>query len=490
MKCVIVMYDSLNRHLLAPYGCDWTHTPNFQRLAERAVTFDNNYVGSLATIPARRELHTGRYNFLHRCWGPLEVFDDSAPAILRDAGVHTHLISDNYHYWEDGGATYHGRYSSWENTRGQEGDPWKAVCGGVPLPETLNGRTTVKRRQDTINRLYMTSPAAQSQGQTFGLGCEFLDVNYDADNWFLHIETFDPHEPFFSHQQFKDLFPHNYDGPLFDWIGYHQVRDDERHLLEHIQCEYAALLAFCDHSLGRVLDAFDRYNLWNDTMLIVNTDHGLNLGAHGWWAKGAKALYREIIHTPLLVWDPRSGVQNERRKSMTQTIDLAPTLLDFFGQEPTDDMMGRPLAATIADDTPIREAGLFGLHGAHVGVADGRYVYKRAAVTDDGGPLYNYGLMTGFHPGSKHVSYDMFQNIEIVDPLPFTKGCQVMRFGAHAQSFDDVPFQHELYDLAADPGQESLLDDAEVETKMVEHLQRLMKETDAPEEQYVRLGLE
>ncbi|MBN1874690.1 MAG: sulfatase-like hydrolase/transferase, partial [Anaerolineae bacterium] len=102
-KAIMVMFDSLNRRMLPPYGCDWVHAPNFQRLAERAVTFTNSYVGSMPCMPARRELHTGRYNFLHRSWGPLEPFDDSAPEILKHNGVYTHLVSDHYHYWEEGG---------------------------------------------------------------------------------------------------------------------------------------------------------------------------------------------------------------------------------------------------------------------------------------------------------------------------------------------------------------------------------------------------
>ena len=89
MRAIMVMYDSLNRHMLEPYGCDWTITPNFCRLAQRAVQFENNYVGSMPCMPARRELHTGRYNFFHRGWGPLEPFDDSMPEILKNAGVYT-----------------------------------------------------------------------------------------------------------------------------------------------------------------------------------------------------------------------------------------------------------------------------------------------------------------------------------------------------------------------------------------------------------------
>ena len=100
MKAIMIMYDSLNRHMLSPYGCDWTRTPNFRRLADRCTTFDKCYVGSLPCMPARREIHTGRYNFLHRSWGPMEPYDDSMPEILKKSGIHSHLISDHYHYWE------------------------------------------------------------------------------------------------------------------------------------------------------------------------------------------------------------------------------------------------------------------------------------------------------------------------------------------------------------------------------------------------------
>ncbi|WP_251072239.1 hypothetical protein [Streptomyces sp. ISL-43] len=43
MKAIMVMFDSLNRHMLPPYGAGWTHAPNFARLAERSVTFDHAY---------------------------------------------------------------------------------------------------------------------------------------------------------------------------------------------------------------------------------------------------------------------------------------------------------------------------------------------------------------------------------------------------------------------------------------------------------------
>ena len=95
MKAVMVMFDSLRRDLLEPYGCKWTITPNFTRLAQRCVTFDQSWAGSLPCMPARRELHTGRVNFYHRSWGPVEPYDDSMPQILKQNGIYSHLVSDH-----------------------------------------------------------------------------------------------------------------------------------------------------------------------------------------------------------------------------------------------------------------------------------------------------------------------------------------------------------------------------------------------------------
>ena len=110
MRAIMVMYDSLNRHYLPNYGCDLAKMPDFKRLGEKTVTFDRSYASSLPCMPARRELHTGRLNFLHRGWSPLEPFDDSMPELLKQNGIYSHIVSDHQHYWEDGGATYHTRY--------------------------------------------------------------------------------------------------------------------------------------------------------------------------------------------------------------------------------------------------------------------------------------------------------------------------------------------------------------------------------------------
>jgi beta-glucosidase len=485
MKAIMVMFDSLNRHMLPPYGCDWTHAPNFQRLADHSVTFDNCYVGSMPCMPARRELHTGRYNFLHRSWGPLEPFDESMPAILNGQGVYTHMVSDHGHYWEDGGATYHTRYNSWEIARGHEGDAWKGEIKDPEIPESLKKMRFDFWRQDWVNRQYMQNEEDHPQAVTFKNGLEFIQKNHTEDNWFLQIETFDPHEPFFSYEKYKELYPHDYDGPQFDWPDYARVKETPEQV-EHARYEYAALLSMCDHYLGKVLDKMDELGLWEDTMLIVNTDHGFLLGEHDWWAKSIQPWYNEIAHTPLFIWDPRSKIQGEHCQSLVQTVDLAPTLLDFFGITPPKTMQGVALQNTIEKGETIREAALFGIHGGHVNVTDGRYVYMRAPVSPDNEPLFEYTLMPT-HMRSMFGVQEL-QDIQLEEPFTFTKGCRTMKIASRPM-VRPYQFGTLLFDLDADPNQEDTIINRDVETRMIELLVSVMQANDAPPEQYRRLGL-
>ncbi len=498
MKAVMVMYDSLNREMLQSYGCDWTLTPNFLRLAEKCVQFDQCYVGSMPCMPARRELHTGRLNLFHRSWGPMEPFDDSMPEILKKAGIYTHLVSDHQHYWEDGGCTYHNRYSSWEISRGQEGDLWKA-----DLSYKFDKKTVFRNKevmlsyppyarmmaQDQINRRNMDTEEKTSQAVTFREGLEFLEKNHGEDNWFLQIETFDPHEPFYSLKEDKALYPHTFLGDAAaeaDWPPYAPVREDSN-TIDHVRYEYAALLTKCDRYLGKVLDAMDKYDLWEDTMLIVNTDHGFLLGEHGWWGKTSMPVYNEIGHIPLYIYDPRrKNLAGAHRKSLVQTIDLAPTILSYFGVEIPKDMMGQPLFGVMDRDEPIRDYAVFGYHGSQLDVTDGRYVYMHAAA-DPEAPVYEYTLMPT-HMRAMFSPQEL-RNVELAGPFSFTKGCKVMKIPAVNRMGDTTSFGTMLFDLEKDPHQEHPIEDPVVAERMKGYLREAMDRNEAPAELYARLGL-
>lgn len=499
MKAIMIMFDSLRRDLLSVNGGP-IDTPNFERLASMAVSFESCYAGSLPCMPARRELHTGRYNFLHRSWGPLEPFDDSMPALLSENGVYTHLSTDHYHYVQDGGATYQGRYNSWVCNRGQESDQFIAdlafhASSDAPnqlSPETATERMRKARRiagwQNLKNREVVCGEDTYPMAMTFANGLNFLEQNSRYDSWFLQIETFDPHEPFTSPESFmgKYLDPDDFSSP--DWPQYAPVHETND-AIAAMRAKYYALTSFCDAQMGKVLDMMDEKNLWEDTLLIVNTDHGFLLAEHDSWGKGTSPNYEELVHNPLFIYDPRSKCKGESRKSLVQTIDIAPTVLEFFGIERPKSMLGFPLRKTIQSDCSVRDYALFGYFGAPLGITDGRHVLLHAVV-DTSIQVHEYTLLPTHM--KQFFSVDELKSAVLSKPFSFTKCLQLLQTDAvinprHLQSLRGGDL---LFNVAFDPKQQNPIVDAETTERLLRAAAVLFKENDAPKELYEYYGLQ
>lgn len=504
MRLIFVLFDSLNRHALGPYGGQAVPTPNFDRLAARSVTFGTHYVGSMPCMPARRDLLTGRLNFLHRAWGPLEPFDNAFPEILRAAcGTYSHMVTDHYHYFEDGGVGFHGRFSSWEFFRGQEKDKWKGVVKlpieqwrGEYHPTQFDGRT-----DQNANMPYYVSRMEMREEKDFPLArcteaaLEFLHTNRATDNWLLQLECFDPHEPFFAAARFREGLPTNYRGPVLDWPRYGQpgyAPEEEAEL----RANYLALLAMCDDQLGRVLDWMDATGAWADTALIVSTDHGLLLGEHEYWGKNRPPFFEEVARIPLFIHHPdHRSAAGSRREALTQTTDLMPTILDLFGAPIPPEVTGRSLLPLLAADATLREGALFGQFGGAVNLADGRFVLMRhpegAGATT---PLHHYTLMP-VHMRSFFEPRE-FEGAELVGPLGFTKGMKVLKLplvpDAAANMIHRYPLldaRTVLYDLLTDPAQAAPLDAPAEMARLTALMAALMRAEEAPPEAFARLGL-
>jgi len=502
MKAVFLLFDSLNRLMLEPYGGKLLETPNFKRLAERCVTFDRHYIGSMPCMPARRDMQTGRHTFLHRSWGPLEPFDNSFPELLKTAGAYSHLISDHYHYWEDGGATYHTRYNSFEFIRGQESDPWKVMLTS-PIerikekyhPSQNDPNSKQNPYNYMINREFIKEEKDFPSTLCFEAAFNFLDINRTAGNWFLQVETFDPHEPFFAPEKYRELFPTDYDGPILDWPRYERVTEPQEQI-DELRANYFALLTHCDALLGRFLDYFDEHDMWKDTALILTTDHGFLLGEHDWWAKNRMPMYEEISHIPLFIHHPDfASHAGERRRSLTQTIDLMPTICELFGAKIPDEVEGKSMLGLLERDEARREAAMFGYWGGGVNVVDGRYTWFCYPNDMKNQDLYQYTLMPAHM--TKLFTVEELKSASLVPPFDWTKGVPLLRIAHKSKANTKTHSYHfpekmedtntVLYDLESDPGQTTPIDAPEVKKRLKQALFRLMTANDAPSEALQRM---
>lgn len=506
MRAILVLFDSLNRLALGAYG-GHVGTPNFDRFARRAVTFDTHYVGSLPCMPARRDLHTGRLNFTHRSWGPLEPFDNSFPELLKEHGVHSHLVTDHSHYFEEGGITYHQRYASWDFIRGQENDPWKAMVQ-PPLERfraLYDGRhykfgteidaSSRMRLQHAINKEYMNDEADFPTARCFASGFEFLEANHAADNWFLQLECFDPHEPFDAPARFKAARETGWTGGILDWPFYEHVTDSPEEIAE-IRANYAALVSMCDAYFGRLLDFMDAHGMWEDTALILTTDHGYLLAEHDWWGKNLEPYYEEISHTPLLLHHPaHAGRAGTRVSGLTQTHDLMPTLLDIFGVPVPPEVRGASILDRLRAEEGGRAVAIFGMFGGPVGATDGRYAYYLYPEDLYAPGLCEYTLMPT-HIRSMMSTAEL-QTAELVRDFSFTKQMPVLRIDAlrdarRIPNVDGRVFENygtQLFDLVADPRQLSPFRDAAIEARLRAGIVAELRAHEAPPELYARYGL-
>lgn len=488
MKAVILLFDTLNRHELPPYGGMDAVLPNFERLASKSLCFDNYYAASLPCMPARRDLHTGRYNFLHNAWSPLQVYDESVFKNLSQAGIYTHLVTDHFHYWEDGGSGYMSKYDSCEMVRGQQGDPW---IGQVKQPEqpleTLSKRAGgYNWRHDWINRAFMTTQDTQPQHKTFSSALDFVDRNQGDDNWLLMVESFDPHEPFFVPESWKNMYPDDYSGPNMDWPDYGENLYSAE-VNQHLKQLYRSLMTQCDYYLGCLLDRFDCYDLWKDTLLIVTTDHGFLLGEKGWMGKNVTPMYEEVTHLPFFVYDPRYPEgQGEHRKSLAQVTDLAPTLSDYFKVAPLKYSDGHSIENIVKEDRGSRLFGLFGVFGQHVCVTDGRYTLFKAPVSESNTPLYQYTLT----PVSMRTALpkEDLAEMEAVLGFDFMQGSPCWKI-AFKDEIKGQGLEDWLFDIKEDPQQLYPLNDEAVKETLIAGMKALMHKNSAPLDQYQRLGI-
>ncbi len=428
MNVITILCDTLRRDHCTPYNhgkpvnqCwskeqpDWVvKTPNIDRLAAQGTTFDQAWCGSTPCMPARRDIYTGRYEFLERGWGPLEDDDKDLPrqvsgmpnrSILKmvEEGRHVSgLVTDHFHLWEQGSGNYHMGYTTHEFVRGLEADAWRADPVDIDCPQA--------DRMEKLERHWRNAAVERhtirdwSAYRVFDTASEWLKRNASHQNFYLHIDCFQPHEPYDPPEEFlREFWPDGY-AVDFDWSGgtpysKWQEANYSQEQLRFAQARYAANVRLVDHALGTLLDQLDKLNLWQDTLVVFTTDHGTYNGDHGRLGKMQTHEHDAVGHIPFILCHPTLA-KGQRRQQLTQLVDLYPTTLAALGCEPpTDrDIHGINLLPILENEhAPTREYAICGQFGKSVSLTDGEWILHQSPVDsspEGNQPLYWYGLHT------------------------------------------------------------------------------------------------
>lgn len=383
---VCILLDSLVRDHLGAFGDVAVETPNLDRLAARSIRMRRHYAGSLPCMPARHDIATGTHDFLWKPWGSLECWERPLPTALRGAGVVTQLVTDHYHLFSPGGENYHVDYLGWEFARGHEADCWATE----PV-DTAFGTPTIHARDFIYPRARQRFEGEHDfpGPKTMAAAVDWVERNAGRhERFFLMVDEFDPHEPFDTPEPYSSMYDPSWEGPNLIWPPYSVGEDLPVESVRQLRAQYAGKVTMIDAWLGRLLDSFDRHDLWDDTLVMLLTDHGLYLGEHGIWGKPGTELREPMVHIPLLVAMP--GQAPRDCDALTTSVDIHATVLDAFGIEPEPRVVGRSMLPVLRGEAAtLRDHVLAGYFGHAPFVTDGRWSYQ-PELQPAAAPLFAY----------------------------------------------------------------------------------------------------
>ncbi len=358
------------------------HTPTMDRLAREGIRFERAFVTTSICAASRASLLAGVVERTHRftfITPPLDsaFTDASYPALLREAGYRTG------HIGKFGVVTHAG-----------------ATDRMFSVFEPLDRNPYFKEQPDGSVRHLTDIEADRAIAflESNPAGTPFaLTLSFNAP----HAEDSDPRQYIWSAAQ--DTFYQNLPIPTpalsdpaflasqpeflradtlmnrFRW----RWRFDDPDKAREMTRGYFRMISGVDAALGRVMEALDRLELADDTVVILMGDNGYFIGERGY---AGKWLPHDLsLRVPLLVYDPRQpDAAGRRPTAMALNIDIAPTLLDLAGVPPPATMQGRSLAPFLRDESPAWRGDFFLEHlmehpqiVKHEGVRTERFKYAR-----------------------------------------------------------------------------------------------------------------
>jgi arylsulfatase A-like enzyme len=321
MNIVVIISDTMRWDHLGCYGNEWIHTPHLDQLAERSVVFNKAYCTSFPTMPMRADLYTGKFTFTYLGWAPMPLDEVILPQLMSGAGYRTMAVVDTPFYIRRGYA-YDRGFRDFRWIRGQGAD---------------RADTNYERRYEEDYCAPMTCMAAE----------RWIERHY-KENFFLYVDTWDPHEPWDPPAHYVELYKPDWDGALVGPPYWHyEERGITQERVDIARACYAGEVTMVDRAVGRLVDRIESMGLMGKTAIIFTADHGFLIGEHGMFGKAlmqqghfyGAPLYEEIAKVPLTVYIP--GVEPRRSDALISHPDVMPTILEMAGVEIPDAVQGK-----------------------------------------------------------------------------------------------------------------------------------------------------
>ncbi len=333
MRILYIDIDTLRPDHLGCYGYHRNTSPNIDRIAAEGVRFENYYCSDAPCLPSRNAMMSGRF------------------------GIHTGVVN-------------HGGLCADPRPEGR-GRDFQSQSGRVSLPALL----TKKGRMHTVyiggfgdrhsawqfyagfREIHDTGKCGmESAEEVSPTALDWIKRRGKEDNWYLHINYWDPHTPFRAPAEFGNPFENE---PLPEWLsgelieehrklpGPHTIQDiamydnstrpqfprqpgevrdmnEMRKLIDGYDCG----IRYADDHVGKILQALEAQGVLDDTVIIISSDHGENYGELGLYAEHGTADH-QTCRIPMIIRWPgmKTGGTDD---GLHYNLDLLPTLAEMM----------------------------------------------------------------------------------------------------------------------------------------------------------------
>jgi len=404
MNVIVIMLDSLRPDHLGFYGNEWIKTPNLDRLAWESTVFERAYAEGLPTLPVRTALFTGMYTLMRRGWQHLEPQDVTLAEVLWSRGYDSALISDTTPmHWPR--MAYERGFDHVEFIRGQLTDPYVSDPKiRIDLSKwSRKNYLTDKDREDFVQ--YLKNRASwRREEDHFIVRVVKAGINWlremvergKCDRIFLWLDAFDPHEPWDPPEHYYQLYEvKDYDGPpiinpsIYGEEG-GSIENFSEQEIRHIRAQYAGEVTLVDKWIGVFLEEVKELGFWENSLIILLSDHGEPLGEHGIIRKVRPWPYEELSRIVLAVHHPEGVGRGRRVGTFVQTVDVPPTILDFLGVSEDKDGIEVSLQTQGASLKPliegeiewIRDSAIAGFHKRSWSIRNEEYSFYLWSLED------------------------------------------------------------------------------------------------------------
>jgi uncharacterized sulfatase len=361
LNVLYICSDDLNNSLSC-YGHKLVKSPRIDELASRGTRFDRAYCQYPLCNPSRASFLTGlrpdQTGVLENATQFRQNVPDavSLPQMFQKAGYFVARVGKLYHYGVPGQIGTDGLDDppSWMakyNPRGRDKDDEPKIFSLTPgqfggTPSWLAADGTDEEQTDGIGAEMTIKLLEENKDRPFFIACGF----------------YRPHTPYVAPKKYFEMYPTSRVGVAetpsgdLDDIPPPALQSRRSDMDERLQREgrqaYFASITFMDQQLGKVIDALDRLNLRDKTIVVFHSDHGYHLGEHGClWQK--QSLFEESARVPLIIAAPGQKAAGKGTAALAELVDVYPTLAELCRLQAPANLPGKSLVPQLNDASQV-----------------------------------------------------------------------------------------------------------------------------------------